>query len=59
MIEHNLDVIKVADHIIDIGKDGGDAGGQIIAQGTPEEIAACPDSYTGHYLANILKGKNN
>lgn len=59
VIEHNLDVIKVADHIIDIGKDGGDAGGQIIAQGTPEEIAACPDSYTGHYLANILKGKNN
>ncbi|HOC81005.1 MAG TPA: excinuclease ABC subunit UvrA, partial [Bacilli bacterium] len=57
VIEHNLDVIKVADHIIDIGKDGGDAGGRVIAEGTPEEIAACTDSYTGHYLAHILKVK--
>ncbi|NCA96925.1 MAG: excinuclease ABC subunit UvrA [Bacteroidia bacterium] len=57
VIEHNLDVIKVADHIIDIGKDGGDAGGQVIAKGTPEEIAACPDSYTGHYLKQILHMK--
>ena len=57
VIEHNLDVIKVADHIIDIGRDGGDAGGRVIAEGTPEEIAACTDSYTGHYLAHILKVK--
>ncbi|NMV82503.1 MAG: hypothetical protein GX816_03010, partial [Erysipelotrichia bacterium] len=42
--------------IIDIGKDGGDAGGRILAKGTPEDIAACPDSYTGQYLKNILKG---
>ena len=56
VIEHNLDVVKVADYIIDIGKDGGDAGGRILAKGTPEDIAACPDSYTGQYLKNILKG---
>ena len=55
VIEHNLDVIKTADRIIDLGPEGGDGGGRIIARGTPEEIAACPDSYTGHYLKNSLK----
>ncbi|MFA5480995.1 MAG: excinuclease ABC subunit UvrA [Bacilli bacterium] len=57
VIEHNLDVIKVADYIIDIGKDGGDAGGQIIARGTPEDVAENPDSYTGQYLKEILNAK--
>lgn len=55
VIEHNLDLIKVADHIIDIGPEGGDAGGTIVAQGTPEEIASCGYSYTGQALKNILK----
>lgn len=55
VIEHNLDLIKVADHIIDIGTEGGDAGGTIVAQGTPEEIATCGYSYTGQALKNILK----
>src|SRR5690625_2201157 len=55
IIEHNLDVIKTADHIIDLGPEGGDRGGQIIATGTPEEIAAEAVSYTGHYLKPILK----
>ena len=50
VIEHNLDVIKVADHIIDLGPEGGDAGGTVIAQGTPEEVAESPVSYTGQYL---------
>ncbi len=54
VIEHNLDVIKTADHIIDLGPEGGDGGGRVIAQGTPEQVAACPDSFTGHYLASIL-----
>lgn len=54
IIEHNIDVIKCADHIIDIGPEGGDRGGYIVAQGTPEEIAACPDSYTGRFLAAKL-----
>ena len=55
VIEHNLDLIKVADHIIDIGPEGGDEGGNIIAQGTPEDIAKCKWSYTGQALKNILK----
>ena len=55
VIEHNLDVIKTADHIIDLGPEGGDQGGQIIATGTPEEIAQVPESYTGHYLKDVLK----
>ncbi len=55
IIEHNPDVIKSADHIIDMGPDGGDAGGTIVATGTPEEIAACPDSVTGRYLRPYLK----
>ncbi len=50
VIEHNLDVIKVADYVVDLGPEGGDGGGRLIACGTPEEIAACPDSYTGQYL---------
>jgi len=54
VIEHNLDVIKVADHIIDLGPEGGDAGGTIIASGTPEQIAKCKKSYTGKYLKEIL-----
>ena len=54
MIEHNLDVIKTADHVIDLGPEGGHKGGEIIAFGTPEEIAACKDSYTGKYLAEYL-----
>ena len=54
VIEHNLDVVKCADWIIDLGPEGGDAGGQIIAQGTPEQVAACKDSYTGQFLARHL-----
>ncbi len=57
VIEHNLDVIKTADWIIDIGPEGGDGGGEIIAVGTPEDVAAVKDSYTGHYLAKMLKPK--
>lgn len=54
VIEHNLDVIKCADYIIDMGKEGGDGGGTVIAKGTPEEIAASPESYTGQYLKRLL-----
>ncbi len=54
VIEHNLDVIKRADYIIDLGPEGGDGGGTIVATGTPEEIAACEESYTGHYLKKLL-----
>ncbi len=55
VIEHNLDVIKTADYIIDLGPEGGDGGGEIVAVGTPEEIAACEKSYTGQYLKKLLK----
>ena len=55
VIEHNLDVIKCADQIIDLGPEGGDGGGTIVATGTPEEVAAVPESYTGQYLKKILK----
>ena len=55
VIEHNLDVIKCADHIIDLGPDGGDGGGTIVATGTPEEVAMCPESYTGQYLKRIFE----
>ncbi|OUN84427.1 excinuclease ABC subunit A [Flavonifractor sp. An52] len=55
VIEHNLDVIKTADHVIDLGPEGGSGGGTIVATGTPEEVAVCPDSYTGQYLKRILK----
>ena len=54
VIEHNLDVIKTADYIIDLGPEGGDRGGQIVATGTPEQVAACEGSYTGQYLRKIL-----
>ena len=54
VIEHNLDIIKVADHIIDLGPEGGDRGGQVLVTGTPEEVAACPESYTGQYLKKYL-----
>ena len=57
VIEHNLDVIKTADYIIDIGPEGGDGGGRVIAQGTPEEVAQNPDSYTGIYVAKYLSEK--
>ena len=55
VIEHNLDVIKVSDYIIDLGPDGGDAGGQVIMTGTPEEVSANKNSYTGQYLKKVLK----
>ena len=55
VIEHNLDVIKVADHIIDLGPEGGDNGGTVVAEGTPEEVARCEQSYTGQYLRPLLE----
>ena len=55
VIEHNLDVIKTADWIVDLGPEGGSGGGQIIAEGTPEDVAAMPQSHTGHFLADVLK----
>ena len=57
VIEHNLDVIKVADHIIDLGPEGGNKGGEIVATGTPEQVAKNPNSYTGEFLAKILNTK--
>jgi excinuclease ABC subunit A len=54
VIEHNLDVIKQADWLVDLGPEGGDAGGEVIATGTPEEVAAVADSYTGAYLRELL-----
>ncbi|MGS0973430.1 MAG: excinuclease ABC subunit UvrA [Candidatus Izemoplasmataceae bacterium] len=56
IIEHNLDVIKVADHIIDLGPEGGDKGGMVIATGTPEDITKVPESYTGQYVKRVLEG---
>jgi excinuclease ABC subunit A len=56
VIEHNLDVVKSADHIIDLGPEGGERGGRIVAQGSPEEVAATPKSYTGQFLRKVLKG---
>jgi excinuclease ABC subunit A len=55
VIEHNLDVIKTADWLIDMGPDGGNAGGQVVASGTPEDVAKCDDSYTGRFLKHVLK----
>ena len=55
VIEHNLDVIKTADYIIDLGPEGGDGGGSIVCTGTPEQVAKCKKSYTGQYLAPMLK----
>jgi excinuclease ABC subunit A len=54
VIEHNLDVIKTADWIVDLGPEGGDDGGAIVAEGPPEDIAMHPDSYTGRFLAEVL-----
>ena len=54
VIEHNLDVIKVADYLIDLGPEGGDGGGTVIAAGSPEEVAACANSYTGQFLKKML-----
>jgi excinuclease ABC subunit A len=58
VIEHNLDIIKVADWVIDIGPDGGDRGGMIVAEGTPEQVAEVPQSYTGNYLKHMLAANN-
>jgi len=57
VIEHNLDMIKTADYIIDLGPEGGDGGGTVVATGTPEEVAACEGSYTGQYLKKMLEKK--
>jgi excinuclease ABC subunit A len=54
VIEHNLDVIKTADHVIDLGPEGGAGGGEVVASGTPEEVAATPGSYTGQFLARLV-----
>ena len=54
VIEHNLDVIKTADYLIDLGPEGGDGGGYLVATGTPEEVAKVPESYTGQYLQKYL-----
>jgi len=54
VIEHNLDVIKTADWIVDLGPEGGHRGGTILVTGTPEDVAACPQSYTGHFLERML-----
>ena len=58
VIEHNLDVIKTADYIIDMGPDGGDRGGTVVVSGTPEEVAAHPTSYTGQYVKRYLEQDN-
>ena len=55
VIEHNLDIIKTADYIIDLGPEGGDGGGTVVASGTPEEVAKVKKSYTGQFLKKILK----
>ena len=57
VIEHNLEVIKTADWVIDLGPEGGDKGGEIVAEGTPEQVSKEPRSYTGQYLAPLLAGK--
>ena len=55
VIEHNLDVIKSADHIIDLGPEGGEAGGEVVATGTPEQVAAIAASYTGQFLRDLVE----
>jgi excinuclease ABC subunit A len=55
VIEHNLDVIKTADHVIDLGPGGGVNGGKVVVTGTPEDVAACADSFTGQYLKPLLE----
>jgi excinuclease ABC subunit A len=57
VIEHNLDVIKVADHVLDLGPEGGDAGGHVVATGTPEQVAAVRGSWTGRALAELLPSR--
>ena len=57
VIEHNLDVIKSADWVIDLGPEGGEAGGEIIAAGTPEQVAGSPTSYTGHFLRELVEAE--
>ena len=57
VIEHNLEVIKTADWIVDLGPEGGDGGGEIVAQGTPEDVTKAARSYTGQYLKPMLKGR--
>ena len=59
VIEHNLDLIKSSDYIIDIGPEGGEGGGNIVAKGTPEQVADNPRSYTGQYLSKILGKKKH
>ena len=59
VIEHNLDVVKTADHIIDIGPEGGDGGGQVVAKGTPEVVAKVPQSQTGRYLKEMLAAQKS
>ena len=59
VIEHNMDVIKCADYIIDLGPDGGNKGGRIVCSGTPEDIAACKESITGKYLEEKIRNKYN
>ncbi len=59
VIEHNLDVIKTADYILDLGPEGGDGGGRLVVAGTPEEVATCENSYTGQYLKPVLERKNH
>jgi len=55
VVEHNLELIKCADHIIDLGKEGGEKGGEVIAQGTPEEVVKNKNSYTAHYLREKIQ----
>jgi excinuclease ABC subunit A len=59
VVEHNLDVIKSADWVIDLGPEGGEAGGQIVVQGTPEAVAASPESHTGRALVGVLVPRNH
>ena len=58
VIEHNLDVIKTADWVIDMGPEGGDGGGQLVAEGTPEDVAKVEASHTGRYLGKVLRGES-
>ena len=57
VVEHNLDVIKVADYVIDLGAEGGSAGGKLVCTGTPEEVSRCKKSYTGQFLKKMLRAR--